>query len=54
MLKDICKKENKLVIIVTHNQAIKDMADKVLYIKNGQIEKIETNTAPKDIEDIEW
>jgi len=30
------------------------MADKVLYIKNGQIEKIETNTAPKDIEDIEW
>ena len=54
MLKEICKNEHKLVIIVTHNQALKDMADKVIHIKNGQIEKIVINESPKNIEDIEW
>ena len=54
MLKNICKNEGKLVIVVTHNQAIKDMADKVIHIKNGQVEKIVINENPKDIEEIEW
>lgn len=54
LLFDTCKQKNKLVIIVTHNQALKDMADKVLYIKNGQIEKIEENKTPKSIMEIEW
>ena len=44
----------KTVIIVTHNQALKDMADKVIYIKNGTVTGIEINEAPKDIKDIEW
>ena len=44
----------KTVIIVTHNQALKDMADKVIYIKNGTVTGIEMNEAPKDIKDIEW
>lgn len=54
LLKDIAKKHNTNVIIVTHNQAIKDMADQVIYIKNGKISKIENNINPKDIEQIEW
>ena len=54
MLKNICKNEHKLIIIVTHNQAIKDMADKVIHIKNGQVEKIVINENPKNIEEIEW
>ena len=54
MLSDICRKEKRLVIIVTHNQALKDMADKVIHIKSGQIEKIEINKNPKNIEEIEW
>ncbi len=54
MLSDICKKENKLVIIVSHNQALKDMADKVIKIKNGMIEDIIVNKNPKNIEEIEW
>ena len=54
MLSDICRKEKRLVIIVTHNQALKDMADKVIHIKSGQIEKIEINENPKNIEEIEW
>ena len=54
LLHDISKKNNKLVIIVTHNQALKDMADKVIHIKNGTIAKIELNSNPKPIEEIEW
>lgn len=54
LLYNVSKEQKKLVIIVTHNQALKDMADKVLYIKNGQIEKIVKNENPMPIEEIEW
>ena len=50
----MCKEEHKTIIIVTHNAALKDMADKVIQIKNGKVEKIEKNEKPKDIEEIEW
>ena len=42
------------MIIVTHNQALKDIANQVIYIKNGTIEKIENNISPLDIEELEW
>lgn len=54
LLHDVSKNNNKLVIIVTHNQALKAMADKVISIKNGKIEKVEINKSPLPIEDIEW
>lgn len=54
LLYDVTREQKKPVIIVTHNAALKDMADKVIYIKSGKIEKIETNPAPKPIEEIEW
>ena len=54
LLHDISKNNKKLVIIVTHNQALKDMADKVITIKNGMIEKVIVNENPKPIEEIEW
>lgn len=54
LLHEVSKKQKKPVIIVTHNAALKDMADRVIYIKSGQIEKIETNENPKPIEEIEW
>jgi ABC-type dipeptide/oligopeptide/nickel transport system ATPase subunit len=54
LLYDISKTNNKLVIVVTHNQALKEMADKVVKIKNGQIESITVNKNPKPISEIEW
>lgn len=54
LLYDVCKQRKRLVIVVTHNQALKDMADKVIHIKSGQIESIEVNENPKPIEEIEW
>ncbi len=54
LLYDVCKARKKLVVAVTHNQALKDMADKVIYIRSGCIERVETNPAPRPIEEIEW
>ena len=54
LLYDVSKQRKRLVIIVTHNAALKDMADKVIYIKSGMIEKIERNENPLPIEEIEW
>ncbi len=53
LLFDSAKSRNKPVITVTHNQALKYMADKIIHIKNGRIENIEKNT-PVPIEQIEW
>ncbi len=54
LLYETSKQQNKLVVVVTHNQALKEMADRVIYIKNGQIEKDEKNKKPKPIMEIEW
>jgi len=52
LLYDFCKKNKKTIIIVTHNSEIKDIADKVIHIKNGKVEKVVVNPEPKKIEDI--
>lgn len=42
------------VIIVTHNSLIAEVADKVIHIKNGRVDKIENNKHPKDIDEVVW
>ena len=54
LLHDFCKNEKKTIIIVTHNAAIKEIADQVIYIKYGSIDKIELNASPASIESVNW
>jgi putative ABC transport system ATP-binding protein len=54
LLQDTCRKKGMTVIVITHNQAIAPMADKVIYIKNGIAEKITVNHEPRSVEEIEW
>ena len=54
LLYDVSKKRNRLVIVVTHNSALKAMADKVIYIRSGQIERMEYNPRPVSVDMIEW
>lgn len=54
LLQDLSLERKKLVIVVTHNAALKDMADKVIRIKSGKIESVETNDNPISVEEIEW
>ncbi len=54
LLSDCARKENKTVVIVTHNSALQEMGDHLLRIKNGKIVEDTYNPSPKDIKDIEW
>lgn len=54
ILQNLSRKQNKTVIIVTHNSALKDMGDKTIHIKNGKIESIDINEKPIDIHNIKW
>ena len=54
LLQDTCIKEKMTVIIITHNSAISQMANKIIHFKNGRAEDIIINKEPKKIEDIEW
>lgn len=54
LLQDTCKKTGMTVVIITHNQALTAMADRVIHIKSGTVTKVETNRSPLPVEEIEW
>lgn len=54
LLYDVSKERKRLVIVVTHNSALKDMADKIITLKSGEIENIIINENPVPIQEIEW
>ena len=54
LLQDTCRKQEMTVIVITHNTAIAPMADKVIHVKNGQVERMEKNPHPMPVEQIEW
>lgn len=54
LLQYMSNNQNTTVVIVTHNAILADAADKVIRIKNGQIESIVVNETPKKITDLEW
>ena len=54
LLRDTCKKTGMTVIVITHNQALTAMADRVIKINNGKVEDIGTNDSPADAMDLEW
>lgn len=54
LLQDTCRKEGITIIIITHNSAIAQMADKVIRFKSGEVVDITVNTTPKQIEEIGW
>lgn len=54
LLQDACRKDNMTVVIITHNQALTAMADRVIRVKNGTVYSIEKNETVVPIEEIEW
>ena len=54
LLQDVCRESGKTVIVITHNQAITQMADRVIHIKNGKVSSEEINEHPADVSVIEW
>ncbi|NLX86692.1 MAG: ABC transporter ATP-binding protein [Clostridiales bacterium] len=54
VLKEINRSLGKTVLVITHNAAIAEMANRVLYLSNGRIASIRTIENPIDPERIEW
>lgn len=54
LLQDTCREKGMTVIVITHNSALAPMADKIIKIKNGQVDRILINAQPVPVEQIEW
>ena len=54
LLQDTCYKTGMTVVLITHNSAIADMANRVVRMRSGKVENITENEHPKLVEDIEW
>lgn len=54
LLQDTCRSTGKTVIIITHNSALTQIADRVIRVKNGQATSVEINSEPTPVERIEW
>lgn len=54
ILQDMARKKNSTVIIVTHNSALAPIADRVIHMRDAQVQNIELNSNPEAIENIEY
>lgn len=54
LLQDTCRKEKMTVVVITHNQALTAMADRVITVKSGTVAKMELNEHIVPVEEIEW
>ncbi len=54
ILQDQSRVHNKTVVMVTHNALFAEVADKVIYVKNGTVVEVTKNDSPKDAFDLDW
>ena len=54
LIEEINRKYKTTVVLVTHNEALKDMADVVLYMKDGRITAQDKNETKTPVEELEW
>ena len=54
LLQDTCRAQGKTVLIITHNGALTQIADRVIRVKNGAVVDMTVNDAPMSVERIEW
>lgn len=54
LIKELNESTKKSVVLITHNSAISKIADKVIHVRSGQIEKIEYNSDKIPVSELEW
>jgi len=54
LLQETAKKTGTTVVIITHNNAITPIADRVIEINNAKVKNVQINRKTVSIEDIEW
>lgn len=54
LLREMCDLYHMTVVVITHNSALAPMADRIIHLKSGKVQKVELNESPQSIDDIEW
>ncbi len=54
LLQDTCRGTGKTVVVITHNQALAAMADRIISVKSGKVSDMRLNDNIADISEIEW
>lgn len=54
LIKELNESTKKSVVLITHNSAIAKIADKIIHVRSGQIEKIELNSNKIPVSELEW
>ena len=54
LIEDINAKYKSTVIMVTHNEAIKDMADHIIKLRDGKVRLNEKNSHKISASELEW
>lgn len=54
LLQDTCRKKGRTVVVITHNQALTAMADRIITVKSGTVVSMVKNDRIVDIDEIEW
>jgi putative ABC transport system ATP-binding protein len=53
-IRDLNRKEGTTVVCVTHNSAIAPIADRIVRLRNGTVDRIEQNVHPIDVTELAW
>lgn len=54
LLQNLSRQHEKTVVIVTHNSALAEAADKVIRVKNGKIKSVTIAENPKAVSEVVW
>ncbi|MDR3344348.1 MAG: ABC transporter ATP-binding protein [Oscillospiraceae bacterium] len=54
LLQDTARETGMTVIVITHNQAITPMANRIITMRSGRVHRIAMNNRPMPVEKIEW
>jgi len=54
LLQDTCREKGKTVVVITHNQALTAMADRIITVKSGTVVKMVMNKNIVDVQELEW
>lgn len=54
LLQEQCKEHNKTLIVVTHNQEIARIADKIVHVSEGLVSDVEININKLCVQELVW
>lgn len=54
LLQDTCREKGRTVVVITHNQALTAMADRIITVKSGTVKSMVLNQNIINVEEIEW